>query len=711
MKLILSLLLAALVPAATGTATVNLGGAGDYAILAKTGISTVPDSTIIGDIAVSPIAATAMTGFSLALDGEGMHASSSQVQGKAYAADNVVPTPGVLTAAVVDMQAAYVDAGGRTTTDLARINFKGGLIGGETLTPGVYDFKTAITIATDIFLVGGPNDVFIIKTTGVLTLATNTKVLLSGGVQAKNVFWWVAGNTAIGAGALMKGVILCATDVLFATGSSLTGRILAQTAVALQKAQITEAKVDGEGGPAEAGLNFGGVCDYAIVSKAGITNVPDSTIVGNLGVSPITAASMTGFGLEMGSDGQHSTSSQVTGVVRAANYGGQIAADLTTAVSAMEAAYTDASSRFSSDATHQNIGNGNIGGRTFTPGVYTWTVGIRVTTDMYFEGGPNDVFIMQTTGVLSTAVGIKVILKGGAVARNVIWQVAGNVAIGAAAEMQGVILCKTDVVFVTGSSIVGAVFAQTAVALQKATITAPPGGLCAVNAVPIGHGAYFAILSEECIKTYGTATITGNLGVSPFPATAIEGFDMTLDSSGEFSTGYEFSGKAFAGDGEGPVREELTLATSEVRDAYNDAMARYNTDPTKKDIKNGAIGGLTLSPGVYTFTDASVGVTIDTDIILEGGEDDVFIIQTNGSLAIAANIEVILSSGVMPKNVFWQVAGDVLVGGDAEFQGVLLSQGTVLFKDGSSLEGRVLSQGCVTLESMVVVGTTEAFCA
>ena len=447
MKLILSLLLAALVPAATGTATVNLGGAGDYAILAKSGISTVPDSTIIGDIAVSPIAATAMTGFSLTLDSEGMHASSSQVQGKAYAADNVVPTPAVLTAAVLDMQAAYLDAGGRLTTDLARINLKGGLIGGETLTPGVYDFKMGVTIATDLFLVGGPNDVFIIKTTGVLTLATNTKVLLSGGVQAKNVFWWVAGDAAIGTGAMMNGVILCATKVLFATGSSLTGRILSQTAVTLQKARITEAKVEGEAGPVSAGINFGGVCDYAVVAKAGITNVPDSTIVGNLGVSPIAATSMTGFGLVMGSDGQHSTSSQVTGVVHAADYGGQIAADLTVAVRAMEAAYTDASSRVNTDPKRKNIGNGNIGGRTFTPGVYTWTVGIRVTTDVTFEGGPNDVFIMQTTGVLSTAVGIKVILKGGAMARNVIWQVAGNVAIGAAAEMQGVILCYTDVVF------------------------------------------------------------------------------------------------------------------------------------------------------------------------------------------------------------------------------------------------------------------------
>jgi hypothetical protein len=67
-----------------------------------------------------------------------MHATSSQVQGKAY--DNVVPTPESWTAAVLDMQAAHLDAGGRLTADLARIN-SSGLIGGESLIPGVHDFK------------------------------------------------------------------------------------------------------------------------------------------------------------------------------------------------------------------------------------------------------------------------------------------------------------------------------------------------------------------------------------------------------------------------------------------------------------------------------------------------------------------------------------------------------------------------------------------
>jgi hypothetical protein len=160
MMLLPLLLLATFANAATGTEMVDLKGAGNYAILAKTGITNVPGSIIIGDIAVSPIAAASMTGFALALDGEGMHGLSSQVQGKIYAADYGNPTPAVLTEAVTDMGAAYTDAMGRTT-DASRTNLLGGIIGGQTLTPGVYAFTVAVNMYSEVIFEGGPDDVFI----------------------------------------------------------------------------------------------------------------------------------------------------------------------------------------------------------------------------------------------------------------------------------------------------------------------------------------------------------------------------------------------------------------------------------------------------------------------------------------------------------------------------------------------------------------------
>jgi hypothetical protein len=88
---------------------------------------------------------------------------------------------------------------------------------------------------------GGYNDVFVIQIVGTLTQATNTKVLLSGCAQAKSIFWQIPGFAYVGAGALMQGIILTKTKADFITGSSLIGSVLAQTAVNLQMATITQA--------------------------------------------------------------------------------------------------------------------------------------------------------------------------------------------------------------------------------------------------------------------------------------------------------------------------------------------------------------------------------------------------------------------------------------------------------------------------------------
>jgi putative alpha-1,2-mannosidase len=201
----------------------------------------VPNSAVTGDIAVSPIARGALTGFSLTLDPSGQFSTSTQFTGKAFAADYAVPTPARLTQAVYDMEAAYTAAAARANSDSSRKNIGGGTIGGQTFFPGVYTFAPGVTITSDITFEGGFDDVFIIQIAGTLTQAANTKVLLSGCAQAKNIFWQMSGFAYIGAGASMQGIILTAEKADFITGSSLVGSVLAQTAVNLQMATITQA--------------------------------------------------------------------------------------------------------------------------------------------------------------------------------------------------------------------------------------------------------------------------------------------------------------------------------------------------------------------------------------------------------------------------------------------------------------------------------------
>jgi hypothetical protein len=216
---------------AAGRTPVNLRSAGNYVILSKSGISTTGTTSITGKIAVSPIAATAITGFGLIMDHSNTYSTSSRVTGRAYAADYAPPTPTVLTTAVLDMQTAYNDAAGRTLPNYTELG--AGNIGGRTLRPGLYKWSSAVTIPTDVTLSGGSHDVWIFQIAQTLNISSGKKVILSNGASANNIFWQVAGQTTLGTTSRFNGVILGKTAIVMQTGARLNGRALAQTAVTL----------------------------------------------------------------------------------------------------------------------------------------------------------------------------------------------------------------------------------------------------------------------------------------------------------------------------------------------------------------------------------------------------------------------------------------------------------------------------------------------
>ena len=222
-----------------GPATVKLGPAGDFAILAKTGISTTGTSSIVGDVGISPAAASFMTGFGLTMDASNEFSTSSLVTGNVYAADYSSPTPSKMTTAVSDMETAYTDAAGRTNPDHTELG--AGDITSMTLAPGLYKWGTGVLIsAAGVTLSGGANDVWIFQIAQDLDLADGAHITLSGGAQASNIFWQVAGQATIGTTAVMKGIVLSQTTIVLNTGATLDGRALAQSAVTMDASTVRE---------------------------------------------------------------------------------------------------------------------------------------------------------------------------------------------------------------------------------------------------------------------------------------------------------------------------------------------------------------------------------------------------------------------------------------------------------------------------------------
>jgi len=216
-------------------------------------------------------------------------------------------------------------------------------------------------------------------------------------------------------------------------------------------------------------VDLGAAGNYVILAKSAITNIPTSAVTGDLGLSPAATSFVTGFALTNATG--YATSPQVTGNIYAADMADPTPINLTTAVNNMITAYNDAAGRLFPDFSE--LGTGNIGGKTLAPGLYKWTSTVTLPSDVTISGGASDVWIFQISGDLTVSSAVNVTLSGGALAKNIFWQVAGQATLGTTSHFEGIILSMTGINFQTGASMNGRALAQTAVVLDGNAVTKP----------------------------------------------------------------------------------------------------------------------------------------------------------------------------------------------------------------------------------------------
>lgn len=191
-------------------ATVTLSSCSTLAILAGSAITNSGATVVTGDMGLSP--GSSVGGFPPGILNGVLHINNS-----------------IATQAKLDLTAAYNDAAGRTSTDIVTLS---GNIGGLTLTPGLYKSTSSLAISSGDLTFdakGNANAVFIIQIASTLTTTSGRKVFLSGGAQAKNIFWQVGSSATFGTTSAFKGTIMAMQSITFNTGASLDGQALART--------------------------------------------------------------------------------------------------------------------------------------------------------------------------------------------------------------------------------------------------------------------------------------------------------------------------------------------------------------------------------------------------------------------------------------------------------------------------------------------------
>ncbi len=217
-------------------------------------------------------------------------------------------------------------------------------------------------------------------------------------------------------------------------------------------------------------MNLGAAGNFVILAKTAVSTTGTTAIVGNIGASPSAASFITGFSLIADSTNTFSTSPLVTGELFAADYAVPTPSNLTTAVSDMQTAYTDAAGRA---PDYTELGAGNIGGLNLGPATYKWSSNVLIPTNVTLTGGPNDVWIFQIAQGLTVSSGAQIILAGGAQAKNIYWQTFAAADIGTTSQFNGIILSQTSISMKTGASITGRLLAQTDVTLDQNAVKQP----------------------------------------------------------------------------------------------------------------------------------------------------------------------------------------------------------------------------------------------
>jgi len=197
--------------------SIELAGASNLAILAGSSITNTGETSVTGNIALSP--GSSIGGFPPGVLVGTIHINDA-----------------IATQAKLDLTTAYNDAAGRSSTDIVTLS---GNIGGLTLTPGLYKSTSSLEISSGDLTFDAKenaNAVFIIQVASSFTVTSGRQVFLKGGAKSDNIFWQIGSSATFGTTSVFKGTIMAMQSITFSTGASLEGKALARTGAVVMAA-------------------------------------------------------------------------------------------------------------------------------------------------------------------------------------------------------------------------------------------------------------------------------------------------------------------------------------------------------------------------------------------------------------------------------------------------------------------------------------------
>lgn len=213
------------------------------------------------------------------------------------------------------------------------------------------------------------------------------------------------------------------------------------------------------------------------------------------------------------------------------------------------------------------------------------------------------------------------------------------------------------------------------------------------NRIELGKAGQFVILAQTNINNKSESKITGHIGEgSVEDGKKKEKYNS--DSERQGVTGQALVLESNQSDTTSP---DVSEAIEDMLTAYNNASMQNGDDVTVHET--GGFHSNDLTPGVHEWTDS---LHIASNVNFSGGEDDVWLIKIGNNLTIDEDIVFSLNDGAQSDNIFWYVDGEVTIGKNAQFEGIVLSMNEIMLEDGATLNGRLFSKASITLNENTV---------
>ena len=221
------------------------------------------------------------------------------------------------------------------------------------------------------------------------------------------------------------------------------------------------------------------------------------------------------------------------------------------------------------------------------------------------------------------------------------------------------------------------------------------------NMIELGLAGDFVILAKENVKNGSGSNITGQVGEGSV--------SEKLKKEKEYT---EQARERISGNVLVLESNKRDTTTTDVNEAILDMMSAFSFVSMQNDNNDNNVmrhnnninndnrfQNNMLSPGDHEWNDS---LHLDSNVTISGSADDIWLIKVSGDLVIDDNITITLSDGAQADNVFWFVEGDVTIGKDAHFEGIILSMNDITLEEGARFNGRMYSQSSINLNDNTV---------